>query len=135
MLKKFMIIAAIVIGGMMFLKEYLGTEKGYQYLVEHSDSSDPGMSPDLFYYMGEWNLFLNEPKLAFQCFEVIASTYPKSGRGRIALYRMGIAKEDQGMDREAYDIYRKFAELYPDDVYLGSKIRTKIELFGQRYGK
>ncbi len=134
MLKKFMIIAAIGIGGMLFLKDFLGTEKGYEYLVERSDSSDPGLSPTLFYYMGEWSSFINEPQRAYRCFEVIASTYPKSGRGKIALYRMAVSKEEIGMDREAYDIYKRYAELYPDDVTLGPKVRTKINLFSQRYG-
>ncbi len=123
-MKKFIIFIVIVIGGMVWLKDWITSGKMDAYLAAHPN---PKVTPHILFGLGEFYFVAQEHKPAAYYYKWILDSYPKHPRRDRIHWQLGRSYEEIGKRGEAMEQYTILMSSYGKTNY--------GELGHNRYGQ
>lgn len=113
-MKKFIIFVVIVIGGMIWLKDWITSGKMDAYIAAHPD---PKVTPQVLLGLGEFYFTVQDHKSAAYYYRWILDSYPKTPRKARVHWQLGRSYEEIGKRGEAIEQYAILKDSYSATSY------------------
>ncbi len=113
-MKKFIIFVIVIVGGVIWIKDWATSGKMDAYIATHPD---PKITPQILMGLGEFYFTIQDKKTATYYFKWLLEGYPKFQRAGRAHWQLGRSYEETGKKHEALDQYAILRDSYSTTQY------------------